>query len=106
MNAVRGRVFPASVVLPGGGRPWRQVAVVFADDGMHVYRAPAEVADWHARVDWSATTVPVGWAARGGYTVYLVGGGAVVVTPGGGCSCGPLGRWAGPSWATVERAQE
>jgi hypothetical protein len=97
--AVRGRWFPAAVKFPHVTQPWQRCLVIAADDGLHIWRKPAETAGWHAPIDWAATTLPVTQrAARNGFDVYTTLG-LVVVTLGSGCRCGSMGRWSGPSWA-------
>lgn len=105
MTVIRARYYPASVVLPGEPRPRRKVYVLLAQggehDGLHVFGRPTEDADVHLPVDWSRTTIPPHRQARNGVSVHLRDGGLAVVTAGGGCRCGQMGRWAGPAWATA-----
>lgn len=103
MSPVRGRWFPASVVLPGQqSNPWQRCYVLAAEDGLHLFRRPSETADWHSPIDWTRTTLPTAdRVARRGFDVHT-GRGLVVVTLGSGCRCGSLGRWAGPGWARAE----
>lgn len=102
---VRGRWFPAAVLLPGVRRPWPRCYVLAADDGLHVFRRPAETADWSAPIHWAATVLPVtGRRAAVGFDVHTSKG-LVVVTAGSGCRCGSLGRWSGPSWAREEHTR-
>jgi hypothetical protein len=101
-NVVRGRWFPASIVLPEYREPWRRCYVLAGDGGLYVYKSPSEDAHWHAGVDWSAVTLPRDdHAARRGFEVRTALG-LAVVTLGTGCRCGQLGRWAGPLWARSE----
>lgn len=107
MTVVRGSWFPASIRLPGGVS-YARARVVLGQGGEHaglwVFRR-AGVAAWHGLVDWVGTPpIPVGRQARNGVTVRLVTGEVAVVTPGSGCRCGELGRWAGPDWARTTAA--
>lgn len=102
MTVVRGRWFPASVVLPDQPRPWQRCYALAADDGLHLFRRPAERADWHSPINWSVTVLPVRERdARRGFDVHTTAG-LVVITLGSGCRCGSLGRWPGPTWARAE----
>lgn len=102
MSLVRGRWFPASVVLPDLRLPMQRCYVLAADNGLHVFRRPSESADWHASVDWDRVTLPKDdHAARRGFDVHTAKG-LAVVTLGSGCRCGALGKWAGPLWARAE----
>ncbi|MCA1673040.1 MAG: hypothetical protein LC799_12870 [Actinobacteria bacterium] len=79
-----------------------RVYVLFADDGLHVFRRTTDVAQWHQAVDWSRmpSVLPTAWEGRNGITVHLADGTIAVVTTGSGCGCGsPLRGWAGPLWA-------
>lgn len=108
MTAVRARYFPATVRFPDEPTPRRKQYVLLAEHGdhggLHVWSRPGDVADRHEFVDWAATTIPPGRGARNGVSVHLADGRIVVVTLGAGCRCGPLGRWAGPAWATTVQA--
>lgn len=101
---VRGRWFPADVMLPDvPSRPWHRCYVIVTDVSLHVWRTVSDIAEWESPVDWSATVLPgTDTAARNGFDV-VTGMGLVVVTLGSGCKCGSLGHWAGPSWAQRER---
>lgn len=102
---VRGRWFPAGVVLPGERRVWQRCYVLAMDAGLFVFRRVTEVAEWSSPVEWAVTTVPAtDRVARRGFDVHTDAG-LVVVTLGSGCRCGPLGRWRGPSWALTERGR-
>lgn len=103
MTVVRGRWFPAAAVLPGQqSRPWQRCYALAADDGLHIFRRPADTAEWHSPIDWAVTTLPTtDRAAKRGFDVHTADG-LVVVTLGTGCRCGSLGRWAGPSWGRTE----
>lgn len=101
--------FPAQVRRPDRGlRLLQRVYVVVArgepgevGDGVTVFDRPDRVL-WSSPVDWWASPpIPhTRRAARNGVTLTVPdGGGLVTITPGGGCSCGSLGRWAGPAWA-------
>lgn len=101
VTPVVGRWYPAQVVLDG--QVWRKRYVLLAkggpEDGLWVYQRPDDV-QLHAAVNWGATRPPRSErAARAGFEVHLADGRLVVVTAGGSCRCGSLGRWAGPSWA-------
>lgn len=100
---VRARYFPATVQIPGEPGPRRRQCVILAEGGahagLHIWSRPAVVGEVVLPVDWSATTIPEGRAARNGVFVTLTDGRVVVVTPGAGCRCGTLGRWPGPWWA-------
>ena len=105
---VRGRWFPASVVLPDG-RTLRKARVILAEGGEHaglwVYTRPDEVA-FHGGVNWLRQgEIPTGRRSRAGVDVQLTDGTVAVITPGAECKCGQLGRWAGPSWATKVEAR-
>lgn len=102
MTLVRARWFPASVKFPSQPVAWGRTFVLVADDGLHVFRRPREVADFHAAIDWDRTTIPSDRQARNGVDVWLADGRLVVVTAGNGCKCGQLGKWAGPAWAVKE----
>jgi hypothetical protein len=102
-TTVRGRWFPASVVLPDG-TTLRKTYTVLAEGGEHaglwVFSRPDEVA-FHSGVNWLRQgEIPTGRRARAGVDVELADGTVAVVTPGTQCRCGSLGRWAGPTWAT------
>ncbi|GAA0897798.1 hypothetical protein [Pseudonocardia zijingensis] len=102
-TVVRGRWFPASVVLPDG-RTLRKTRVILAEGGEHagmwVYTRPDQV-EFHAPINWlQQAEIPTGRRARAGVDVQLTDGTVAVITPGTECKCGQLGRWAGPSWAT------
>ena len=100
MTVVKGRWFPASVVLPGVGT-LRRVYVLLAQggdhDGLHIWLQPDLVAAHRLPVNWAATVVPRGRIRTLGVT--LTDGRIAVVTIGGGCRCGALGKWSGPEWA-------
>lgn len=103
MTTVRARYFPASVVLPDG-RQLRRVYVLLAEGGehagMHVFERPDHLV-FHAAVNWLRTSPPkTGRQARNGIDVELTDGTTAVITAGGSCRCGALGRWGGPEWAT------
>lgn len=101
MTVTRARWFPASVVLPSVGTVRRAFVVLGQGgdhDGLHVWLQPEEEPAYRYAVNWAATRIPTGPAARGGIEVRLADGGLAVVTVGGGCRCGALGRWNGPSW--------
>jgi hypothetical protein len=100
---VRGRWYPASVVLPDG-RNLRKTYVVLAEGGehagLHIFTRPNEIT-FHAGVNWNRQPdIPTGRKARAGVDVQLADGTVAVITPGVECRCGQLGRWAGPDWAT------
>lgn len=101
---VRGRWFPADVVLPHQSRPWNRCYVLVTDTDVHVFRKPADTATWTGRVTQEPNLPPDDRSARNGFDVTTEAG-LVVITLGAGCRCGALGRWAGPSWAGVERAR-
>ncbi len=68
--------------------------------GLHVFTRPAEVGDELVPVDWAQVpAMPEPRHLRNGVDLPLSGGGTATVTLGQGCRCGPLGHWAGPSWA-------
>ena len=103
MTTVRGRWFPVSALLPGQSTPLVRVYALAADDGLHLFTHPSEVADWSAPVDWGRTVLPrTERRSRNGIDIHTTAG-LVVLTPGGGCRCGKMGRWAGPGWALAER---
>jgi len=105
MTIVRGRWFPALVIIPGMPKPWRRCYVLAADDGLHVFRQRGEQADWHSGIDWTATVLPTTQReVQRGVSVHTDDG-LVVVTLGSGCSCGSMGNWRGPSWAREELAR-
>lgn len=102
---VRGRWFPADVVLPNRPHPWSRCYVLATDESLHVFRKVSEVAEWEAPIRWAGTSLPlVERDARNGFDV-RTDAGLVVVTLGSGCRCGSLGRWSGPVWAATERAR-
>lgn len=102
VTTVRGRWYPAAVVLPGEARPWPRCYVIAADDGLHVWTRRGETADWHASIRWDLTALPAtDREARCGFNVGTAAG-LAVVTAGAGCRCGVLGRWGGPEWSHVE----
>lgn len=102
MTITRARYFPAAVKLPDRARPVVRKYVVLASDGpeqgLWVFDRP-DVVLFHGDVDWSRTVVPSDRQARNGLDVFMSDGSLAVVTVGGGCKCGALGRWGGPSWA-------
>jgi len=102
-----GQYFPATVLLPNG-ETWRRVYIIVAsgdeNTGLHIWRKPEYAAEWHADIDWDRTTIPGPWKARAGFSVHTDRG-LVVITPGGGCACGPLARWSGPPWNTTVMAR-
>lgn len=104
MTEVHGRWFPVSVVLPGEPRPRRRMYVVAADDGLHLFSRPSEDADWHSPIDFDRTELPrTPRQARIGWTVHTADGPVVLtLDQAGGCRCGQMGRWAGPTWSRVE----
>lgn len=103
MTLVRARWYPAQVRLPGG-RELRKTYVVLGEGGdnagLTVFSRPDVVA-YRADIEWAATpTLPrTDRLARNGVPLTLADGSVAVITPGAGCRCGALGRWAGPSWA-------
>lgn len=105
MTITRAKWFPAQVRLPGG-QELRKAYVVLAEGGdnggITVYSRPDVVA-YHADIDWAGTPeLPrTQRAARNGVSVRLLTGEVIVITPGVGCRCGALGRWAGPAFATT-----
>jgi hypothetical protein len=102
---VRGRWFPADVVLPNRPLQWSRCYVLATDTTLHVFRKVGDTAEWEATIRWAGTTLPtVDRDARNGFDI-VTDAGLVVVTPGSGCRCGSLGRWSGPSWAATERAR-
>lgn len=101
---VRGRWFPADVVLPGQPRPWHRCYVLVTETELHVFSRVSDTAQWHSAVDWTATKLPAtDRDAHNGFDV-KTGHGLAVVTLGSGCRCGSLGHWSGPVWAQTERA--
>lgn len=106
MTTVEGRYFPATVMFPGGST-WARTYVIIARggdyDGLHIWRQPGDVAEYRAGIDWGLTRIPPAWQARNGVTVHLTSNELITVTPGGGCRCGALARFAGPSWANTVR---
>ncbi len=102
---VRWRGFPADVVLPDRARPWHQVYVLVTDMEIGVWQRKSDTADWASPIQWARTELPgTDREARRGFDVHTTAG-LVVVTLGAGCRCGPLGKWAGPVWASTERAR-
>jgi hypothetical protein len=102
-TVVRGRWFPASVVLPDG-RTLRKTYTLLAEGGDHaglwVFTRP-DIIEFRGAVNWLRQgEIPTGRRTRVGVDVQLTDGTVAVVTPGTECKCGALGRWAGPSWAT------
>jgi hypothetical protein len=97
----RGQWFPSTVLLPDK-RILRRVYVLACEGGeeggLHVYDRPDNEI-YTAPLDWSATTIPPARRQSAGVDLVQADGGLTVLTPGGGCSCGPLGRWAGPVWS-------
>ena len=104
MTVVRGRWFPALVIVPPGSGTWRRCLVIAADDGVHVFRSPSDRADWFAPVDWGIQEVLPGTdrEAKRGFSI-LTDRGLVAVTLGSGCRCGAMGHWKGPAWSNVEQ---
>jgi hypothetical protein len=101
---VRGRWYPAEVVLPDRPVAWGRCYVLATDAMLYVFRRPTEVSEWQAPIRWELTRLPeVDRDARNGFDI-RTDTGLVVVTLGSGCRCGAMGRWPGPSWATAERA--
>lgn len=100
---VRAQYFPAAIRLPDAGQAVTKRHVILAEggdhDGLWVYQRP-DVVEFHGLIDWEKTVVPTTRQARSGVDVHLADGSLVVVTAGGGCRCGAIGRWAGPVWAT------
>jgi hypothetical protein len=107
---VRKKWFPASVIHPELPRRSGKTFVILAEGGEHhglwVYTAPDLVA-FHAPINWlRQPALPVtDRVARNGVSVFLTDGTTAVITPGGGCRCGQLGRWAGPTWARTVTAR-
>lgn len=102
---VRGRWFPADVVLPGMPRPWNRCYVIVTDTDLHVFRKVSDTAEWTAAVRWAGTMLPdTDRVARNGFDV-VTEHGLAVITLGSGCRCGAFGRWAGPTWSQTERAR-
>lgn len=107
MTITLARWFPAAIQLPGESRPHLRRYIVLADQGeeagLWVFDRPDSVV-FRSAVDYTRTTVPKGRQARNGVDVHLLtddgeDAGLAIVTVGGGCKCGALGRWGGPSWA-------
>lgn len=111
MTSVVARYYPCTVQLPGEPRPRRKAFALLARGGdmggLHVWNRPGEVADVHLPIDWTRTATPPTSPrqARNGVAVTLTDGSLVILTPGAGCRCGALGRWAGPAWAHTVAAQ-
>lgn len=103
MTSVLARWYPVAVRLPGEVRARGKRYAVLARgerDGLFVWSRPRDEPDVHLAVDWAATPrLPSDRQARNGVSVVLVSGETVVLTVGGACRCGALGRWAGPPWA-------
>lgn len=104
----RYKAYPAAVVHPAFPRPLQRVFIVLAEGGehagLHVYSKPDHLA-WHAPVNWLRTTLPARerrW--RRGVDIHLADGTVAVITVGGACRCGALGKWAGPQWANTVQA--
>ncbi|MGH3783164.1 MAG: hypothetical protein ACRDRO_21700 [Pseudonocardiaceae bacterium] len=96
---MRERWFPADVKFPDQIWPWQRTYVIAADDGLHVFTEPGDTARWHAVIDWAVTVLPADKrAARNGLDIHTDRG-LVVLTLGGGCHCGVLGHWRGPTWS-------
>ena len=109
VTVTRYKTYPAAVVHPSFAKPLQRVFVVIAEggehSGLHAYRRPDERV-WHAPVNWLRTRLPErerDW--RRGVDIHLADGTVAVVTAGGGCTCGPLGRWAGPAWANLVQSR-
>ncbi|MGH3921947.1 MAG: hypothetical protein ACRDTT_03590 [Pseudonocardiaceae bacterium] len=103
MTIIRGRWFPA-IVTPPAECPWRRCYVIAADDGLHVWRSRAEVAQWQSPINWELTHLPDKTRPGRGVDVHTDAG-LVVVTPGSGCRCGAMGSWRGPEWSQVEQVR-
>lgn len=107
---VRGRWFPADLVLPTPSPPWgsrypHRCYVIATTTTLHIWQKTSETADWEAPITWDTTTLPtVDRDARNGFDVTTTAG-LVVVTLGSGCRCGNLGRWSGPAWSQTERSR-
>lgn len=98
-SPVRGRWFPADVVLPGQSRPWNRCYVLVTDVALCVFRQVSETPTWQSPIVWSSTVLPAtDRDASRGFDVQTAMG-LAVVTLGSGCRCGSLGRWKGPLWA-------
>lgn len=111
-SIVRAQHWPAAVV--SRGRPTlRRVFVVLAEGGeqggLWAWSRPDVLAPGWAfplAVDWGRAQLPgreLAW--RSGVEVPLVDGTSATITTGGGCRCGALRGWAGPSWATTVAAR-
>lgn len=109
-TVVRARWYPAVVALPAGEPKLRagRLYVLLCEGGdlggLHVFTKAGDEAQVHLPIDWSRTVIPPGRGSRRGVDVHLADGRLAVVTTGVPCTCGELGKWAGPTWATTVRA--
>jgi hypothetical protein len=102
---VRGRWFPADVMLPGRFMQWSRCYVIATDAELCIFTRVSEDPMWRSPIVWGSTALPdTDQRARNGFDVYTEDG-LVVVTQGSGCRCTSLGRWSGPTWAQTERAR-
>jgi hypothetical protein len=106
----RAKWFPAAVVHPSLPKPLRRTFVVVAEggefSGLWVYSRPDEVA-FHAPINWlrQPALPKTERSTRSGVDIMLTDGTTAVITTGGSCRCGALGRWAGPAFATTVTAR-
>lgn len=104
--AVRARWFPAEVLLPGRTQAWPRCYTLATDHELCVFTKVSDDPEWHSLIHWGSTVLPsVERDARWGVDVYTEAGLVVVTAGGGGCRCGSLGRWQGPTWARREHAR-
>lgn len=102
---VRGRYFPADVMLPGRSMQWSRCYMLATDVDLCIFTRVAEDPMWRSPIMWGSTVLPDSdQRARNGFDVHTEDG-LVVVTLGSGCRCGSLGRWGGPLWAQMERVR-
>jgi hypothetical protein len=102
---VRARWFPADVMASGRLSQWSRCYVLATDTELCIFTRVSEEPMWRSPIQWDSTTLPDDeQRTRNGFDVHTDVG-LVVITLGSGCRCGSLGRWAGPSWAQLERVR-
>ncbi len=93
------------ILRPEGDREIQRCYLVLAQfgehDGLWAWQGSPDRLAYRGDVDWPATgQVPMG--GKDPFTVHLLDGTTVEVSPGGACSsCGPMARWNGPDWSHV-----
>lgn len=107
----RAKWFPAAVIHPAFPKPLRRAFVVVAEggefSGLWVYSRPDELA-FRAPINWlrQPALPKTERATRNGVDIFLTDGTTAVITTGGSCRCGALGRWAGPAFAKIVTARQ